>query len=273
MSHHVLRFKDSVKIVHFIGATKPWHHPYNTATKEVTPLPETGHNKDYLQIWWDIFMSFVQPTLDPSLVSTSAPVLLPITWHYLQPIICSFRECWFVSWNWFLSFMHLSFASVCMTVNYHLHWTMKDAMWQMHVLHSFCNLCYWHVTIKCWYVFSWFYSLLRSNLLRILLKPKLYTCMKMKITVSKIRWNYICRPGLTVIVIRLSFKEAKPYCFTNLLLSVFQPDTICCLVWVDREKPLTPYTLTSQWPPLIFRSKGQGSHYLLFANIDEVFMR
>lgn len=97
MSHHVLRFKDSVKIVHFIGATKPWHHPYNTATKEVTPLPETGHNKDYLQIWWDIFMSFVQPTLDPSLVSTSAPVLLPVTWHYLQPIICSFRECWFVS--------------------------------------------------------------------------------------------------------------------------------------------------------------------------------
>ncbi|XP_065924151.1 glycogenin-1 isoform X2 [Magallana gigas] len=61
------QFKDSVKIVHFIGATKPWHHPYNTATKEVTPLPETGHNKDYLQIWWDIFMSFVQPTLDPSL--------------------------------------------------------------------------------------------------------------------------------------------------------------------------------------------------------------
>lgn len=61
------QFKDSVKIVHFIGATKPWHHPYNTATKEVTPLPESGHNKDYLQIWWDIFMSLVQPTLDPSL--------------------------------------------------------------------------------------------------------------------------------------------------------------------------------------------------------------
>ncbi|XP_062612722.1 glycogenin-1-like [Saccostrea cucullata] len=64
------QFKDSVKIVHFIGATKPWHHPYNTATKEVTPLPETGHNKDYLQIWWDIFMTFVQPTLDPSLTCT-----------------------------------------------------------------------------------------------------------------------------------------------------------------------------------------------------------
>lgn len=167
--------------------------------------------------------------------------------------------------------MHLSFASVCMTVNYHLHWTMKDSCWRMRA--AFFLQLVLLTRDKCWYVFSWFYSLLRSNLLRILLKPKLYTCMKMKITVSKIRWNYICRPGLNVIVIRLSFKEAKPYCFTNLLLSVFQPDTICCLVWVDREKPLTPYTLTSQWPPLIFRSKGQGSHYLLFANIDEVFMR
>lgn len=271
MSHHVLRFKDSVKIVHFIGATKPWHHPYNTATKEVTPLPETGHNKDYLQIWWDIFMSFVQPTLDPSLVSTSAPVLLPVTWHYLQPIICSFRECWFVSMKLIFEFYASKF---CLSVH--------DCELSFALNYERCNVTnacaafFLQLVLltrdKCWYVFSWFYSLLRSNLLRILLKPKLYTCMKMKITVSKIRWNYICRPGLTVKVIRLSFKEAKPYCFTNLPLSVFQPDTICCLVWVDREKPLTPYTLTSQWPPLIFRSKGQGSHYLLFANI-EVFMR
>lgn len=149
MSHHVLRFKDSVKIVHFIGATKPWHHPYNTATKEVTPLPETGHNKDYLQIWWDIFMSFVQPTLDPSLVSTSAPVLLPITWHYLQPIICSFRECWFVSMKLIFEFYASKFClsvhdcELSFALNYERYML---TCWQMHVLHSFCNLCFWHVT-------------------------------------------------------------------------------------------------------------------------------
>ncbi|XP_060080354.1 glycogenin-1-like isoform X2 [Ylistrum balloti] len=60
------QFKQDVKIVHFIGATKPWHHPYNTSTKTVQPLPDSGHNQDFLQLWWDIFMSQVQPALDPS---------------------------------------------------------------------------------------------------------------------------------------------------------------------------------------------------------------
>ncbi|XP_021351514.1 glycogenin-1-like isoform X2 [Mizuhopecten yessoensis] len=60
------QFKQDVKIVHFIGATKPWHHPYNTSTKTVQPLPDSGHNQEFLQLWWDIFMSQVQPALDPS---------------------------------------------------------------------------------------------------------------------------------------------------------------------------------------------------------------
>lgn len=128
MFHFVLRFKDSVKIVHFIGATKPWHHPYNTATKEVTPLPESGHNKDYLQIWWDIFMSLVQPTLDPSLVSYSARIFFLLS----HDIICSHWSFAVIEnvdlcpWKLiFLSFIRLIFASVCMTVNYHFHGTMK----------------------------------------------------------------------------------------------------------------------------------------------------
>ncbi|XP_033760498.1 glycogenin-1-like isoform X1 [Pecten maximus] len=60
------QFKQDVKIVHFIGATKPWHHPYNTSSKTVQPLPDSGHNQEFLQLWWDIFMSQVQPALDPS---------------------------------------------------------------------------------------------------------------------------------------------------------------------------------------------------------------
>ncbi|XP_021351516.1 glycogenin-1-like isoform X4 [Mizuhopecten yessoensis] len=62
------QFKQDVKIVHFIGATKPWHHPYNTSTKTVQPLPDSGHNQEFLQLWWDIFMSQVQPALDPSVM-------------------------------------------------------------------------------------------------------------------------------------------------------------------------------------------------------------
>ena len=63
------QFKDDVKIVHFIGATKPWHQPFNTSTEEVTPLQGSGHNQQFLQTWWTIFMTDVQPFLDPSLMS------------------------------------------------------------------------------------------------------------------------------------------------------------------------------------------------------------
>lgn len=68
--HISSRFKRDVKIVHFIGATKPWHHPYNTADHHVQPLPESGHSQEFLQLWWDIFMQTTQPSLDPNLVST-----------------------------------------------------------------------------------------------------------------------------------------------------------------------------------------------------------
>ena len=54
--------------MHFIGAVKPWHQPYNTSSGTVTPLPGSGHSQEFLQVWWNIFMSMVQPTLDPSLV-------------------------------------------------------------------------------------------------------------------------------------------------------------------------------------------------------------
>ncbi|XP_064615643.1 glycogenin-1-like isoform X2 [Liolophura sinensis] len=63
------KFKDSVKIVHFIGAVKPWNHTYNTVTRTVTPLPGTGHSKAFLQLWWTIFMEDIQATLDPQLLT------------------------------------------------------------------------------------------------------------------------------------------------------------------------------------------------------------
>lgn len=63
------QFKNNVKIVHFIGATKPWHQPFNTSSGEVTPLPDSGHNQEFLQLWWTIFMEDVQQTLDPNLMS------------------------------------------------------------------------------------------------------------------------------------------------------------------------------------------------------------
>ncbi|XP_005108197.2 glycogenin-1 isoform X2 [Aplysia californica] len=61
------QFYDNIKVVHFIGAVKPWHHAYNTASRTVTQLPGTGHSQQFLQMWWNIFMDSVQPNLDPQL--------------------------------------------------------------------------------------------------------------------------------------------------------------------------------------------------------------
>ena len=71
------RFREKIKIVHFIGPIKPWHHPFNTATKTVTTMPETGHSQEFLQIWWDLFMDLVQPKLDPTLVGSRATLSWP----------------------------------------------------------------------------------------------------------------------------------------------------------------------------------------------------
>ncbi|GAB1600170.1 glycogenin-1-like isoform X2 [Argonauta hians] len=53
------QFKSSIKIVHFIGPIKPWQHSYNTNTMKVTPLGKSGHDPDFLQRWWDIYMESV----------------------------------------------------------------------------------------------------------------------------------------------------------------------------------------------------------------------
>lgn len=148
MFHFVLRFKDSVKIVHFIGATKPWHHPYNTATKEVTPLPESGHNKDYLQIWWDIFMSLVQPTLDPSLVSYSARIFFLLS----HDIICSHWSFAVIEnvdlcpWKLiFLSFIRLNFCLSVHDCELSFPWNYEIYRYMpLNACAAFlCNLCFW----------------------------------------------------------------------------------------------------------------------------------
>ncbi|GFS13913.1 glycogenin-1, partial [Elysia marginata] len=60
------QFRNNVKVAHFIGAVKPWHQPFNSATGQVSVLPDTGHSQEFLQVWWNIFMESVQPHIDPS---------------------------------------------------------------------------------------------------------------------------------------------------------------------------------------------------------------
>ncbi|RUS74650.1 hypothetical protein EGW08_017583 [Elysia chlorotica] len=59
------QFRSHVKVVHFIGAVKPWHQPFNSVTGQVSAFPNTGHSQEFLQVWWNIFMECVQPNLDP----------------------------------------------------------------------------------------------------------------------------------------------------------------------------------------------------------------
>jgi len=57
------QFKDSIKIVHFIGAQKPWYYTYNLDTSSVTG--NTRSNEvEYLNSWWSIFAQTVLPSLN-----------------------------------------------------------------------------------------------------------------------------------------------------------------------------------------------------------------
>jgi len=50
-----------VKIIHFIGCTKPWHVNFDTAGTPMT-RPQDGI-QDHLRMWWEIFTSDVKPKL------------------------------------------------------------------------------------------------------------------------------------------------------------------------------------------------------------------
>ena len=55
------QFGKDVKIVHFLGAVKPWMQFFNSETGRVQP--DSPHSYEHLQLWWDTFMKHVQPNL------------------------------------------------------------------------------------------------------------------------------------------------------------------------------------------------------------------
>jgi glycogenin glucosyltransferase len=57
-----MKFKDQVKIVHFIGQSKPWHNTYNTETRQVISSG-LQHESTYLNMWWAIFADSVYESL------------------------------------------------------------------------------------------------------------------------------------------------------------------------------------------------------------------
>lgn len=82
------QFGEDVRIIHFIGITKPWLQYFDTLTGVVQPPPGSVHLQPLLQVWWNIFCEQVHPQLSPSMAtSTLAPI-----WHtfasssYLSPV-------------------------------------------------------------------------------------------------------------------------------------------------------------------------------------------
>ncbi|XP_024941390.1 signal transducer and activator of transcription C isoform X4 [Cephus cinctus] len=71
------QFGDDVRIIHFIGITKPWLQYFDTLTGVVQPPPGSGHLQPLLQIWWNIFCENVHSQLSPVMASST---LAPI-WH------------------------------------------------------------------------------------------------------------------------------------------------------------------------------------------------
>jgi lipopolysaccharide biosynthesis glycosyltransferase len=61
-------FSDQVKIVHFIGAQKPWYYTYNRSTGRISSNI-SQHESSYLNEWWRVFTNHVHESLGDDFVS------------------------------------------------------------------------------------------------------------------------------------------------------------------------------------------------------------
>ncbi|XP_075284007.1 glycogenin-2 isoform X3 [Opisthocomus hoazin] len=61
------QFGRDAKVVHFLGATKPWNYKYNLQTKRVMQDGTTSgsfHQLSFLALWWNIYSANVLPLLE-----------------------------------------------------------------------------------------------------------------------------------------------------------------------------------------------------------------
>lgn len=62
------QYGQNLKIIHFIGAVKPWLQQYNWESRSVQ-APE--HLKEFLQLWWDLFVAQVHAQLDTNMTGVA----------------------------------------------------------------------------------------------------------------------------------------------------------------------------------------------------------
>lgn len=63
------QFGKDVKVVHFLGSMKPWLYGYSVSSGQVSQPQgvQSYQELEHVQLWWNIFMSRVQPTLNPDI--------------------------------------------------------------------------------------------------------------------------------------------------------------------------------------------------------------
>eukprot|EP00118_Oscarella_pearsei_P008723 m.46463 g.46463 ORF g.46463 m.46463 type:complete len:390 (+) comp33696_c0_seq1:84-1253(+) len=81
------RFENEVRIVHFIGPIKPWHHSYSSAADQVILCPGTSGAQEpvrkFLNLWWNVYVreipspfisqTFPTPPMSPQYTSALGP--------------------------------------------------------------------------------------------------------------------------------------------------------------------------------------------------------
>nr|CAH8830899.1 unnamed protein product [Trichobilharzia regenti] len=61
----LVRFRSQIRVVHFIGAEKPWHTELNKSGHVIVRDPTNAGTPEFLQHWWNLFTTHVHPKLTP----------------------------------------------------------------------------------------------------------------------------------------------------------------------------------------------------------------
>lgn len=64
ITHNIYSFGRNVKIIHFIGAAKPWKASFNQKRGPVLNRPENFHLEKHLKKWWQIYSTEVRPRME-----------------------------------------------------------------------------------------------------------------------------------------------------------------------------------------------------------------
>lgn len=70
-------FAQKVKIVHFLGAVKPWHHHYDANTRRLSFRQDSHSHSEHVELWWRLFVETIVPLMNPETLLTACDTVWP----------------------------------------------------------------------------------------------------------------------------------------------------------------------------------------------------